>query len=481
MAFTILCFSVLTINAQNINLHGKITDKDGKAIAKAVVELLSLGLNDTTAGDGAYSIIKSNTGIFHLSEMLHPSNQISINQGVLELTLSNPSPLNIAIFDVDGNLLKREVAKLAPAGEYQMKINRSIATRVVVIRVTTGQQTMNFRCLPLNNGQHRIIPSISGISQVSGALAAAVDSIKVTAAGYVTKVEALASLEQEKNITLEAESGYHTLQDWVEPGANYKNHHGRMYFIANAQKDDQGEACNSCHGQNFEGSESAPSCESCHDNWRSCDFCHGTSSSKVNPPRGVFDESGITTLAVGRHVAHLNAGRMHSAFQCNTCHAVPAANDLTHLLSYKASTDLTTAGHHGDVKFSGVASATKWNVDATTGNPITARGTCLGTCHSNGRGGNPTKIPYWAGGTWTSNCTNCHGVTGMTGGREHGHGFPGSNCSDCHEGASANSYNSPLHMNGVRDFKTSPGGRASGIRLTANWSCSNVSCHEGDD
>jgi len=272
-------------------------------------------------------------------------------------------------------------------------------------------------------------------------------------------------------------AAYHTLANWVSPVASNKNHHGRMYFIAKAQKDDQGLACNACHGTNFEGTASAPACASCHSAWRSCNFCHGTGAAQYNPPRGVFDESATSTLAVGRHAAHLAAGTSHPAFACNTCHTIPAANDLTHLLQYVPSSDLTTPGHHGDVTFSAVANATTWNVGATTGTPASARGTCVGACHSNGRGGAPAKTPYWAGGTWATGCTNCHGATGSTRNSEHGHGFPGSTCADCHTGATATSYTASTHMNGIRDIRTSPGGRAAGMKLTANWSCSSVPCH----
>jgi hypothetical protein len=485
LVFLLLSLSALTINAQNINLYGKITNTDGNAIPSAVVELVKKGLRDTTGENGVYSF--NSVGVIHLSGIFNSIQQMSVSQGVLELTFSDPSPLYVAIFDVNGNLLKKEVTSQAPVGIYRINISQSIATRILMIRVATGQRTMTFRYIPLNNGKYQITPSALDVSQMCGRsanIALVIDSLKVSATGYVTKVEALTSLEQEKNVILEAEGGespYHTLPDWSSSEMTNKNHHGRMYFIANGQKDDQGVSCTECHGTNFEGSESAPACADCHENWKSCDFCHGTSSSKYSPPPGVFDESATTTLAVGRHKAHLSAGSSHPAFDCKTCHTVPVANDLTHTISYKPSADLTTPGHHGDVKFSGFAATTNWNVNATTGNPVSARGTCNGTCHSNGRGGNPSSVAYWAGGAWTSRCTNCHGATGSTRGSEHGHGFPGSNCGDCHDGASSTSYSSPKHMNGVRDFKTSPGGRASGMRLTSGWNCSNVSCHEEDD
>jgi predicted CxxxxCH...CXXCH cytochrome family protein len=270
-------------------------------------------------------------------------------------------------------------------------------------------------------------------------------------------------------------SAYHKITNWKTA-----LQHGRLYFLANSQKDERGKACTTCHGSNYEG-DSGPECASCHSDWRSCTFCHGTLPSQTSPPKGVNDETMTNTLAVGRHVAHLSAGIGHTAFACTTCHKIPPTDDIAHTIGYQPSNDLSTTGKHGDVLFSGLGSGTTWNVAATTGSPVTARGTCTGACHSNGRGGSPAKTPYWAGGTWTKGCTNCHGATGTTGG-EHGHGFPGSTCADCHTGATATSYTAATHMNGKRDFRTSPGGKGAGMRLTASFGCSNVSssCHGGD-
>jgi predicted CxxxxCH...CXXCH cytochrome family protein len=275
-------------------------------------------------------------------------------------------------------------------------------------------------------------------------------------------------------------TGYHQLPGWTGARAN-PDHHGRAYFLANGQKDDKGVACTTCHGANLDGG-AGPSCASCHSTWRTCTFCHGNAStSQIHPPTGVSDESTTATLAVGRHVAHLSDGNSHPAFACTTCHTVPASNDISHTLPYQPSADLSTTGHHGDVAFFGLGviwNGTTWTVTAASGS--TARGTCTGACHSNGRSGAPAKTPYWAGGSWTTGCTNCHGATGQTGGN-HGHGFPGSQCGDCHTGASSTSYTAATHMNGKRDFRSNPGGAASGATLTVSgsgWNCANSPCHE---
>jgi predicted CxxxxCH...CXXCH cytochrome family protein len=191
-----------------------------------------------------------------------------------------------------------------------------------------------------------------------------------------------------------------------------------------------------------------------------CTTCHGTSPSQVNPPVGVSGETTTSTLGVGRHVAHLAASASHVAFACNTCHTVPAAGDTAHALQYVATTDLSAAGHHGDVLFANGGTGMTFNVSATAGAPVNARGTCTGACHSNGRGGAPVVLPYWAGGTWpTANvCGNCHAATmsGGLGGR-HGKHDGEAVCADCHPAA-----NTSTHMNGAMNVNSTITGSSSG-------------------
>jgi len=275
-------------------------------------------------------------------------------------------------------------------------------------------------------------------------------------------------------------TGYHTLAGWASPSGT-TSHHGTGYFLANGQKDENGMACTSCHGANFEGG-SGPACASCHSTWRStCTFCHGTSgASAPNPPYGVAGENSTSTLGVGRHTAHLTAGSSHLAFACNSCHVVPATNDITHTVHYKMSADLSTPGHHGDITFSGSGAGMTWNVAATTGTPVSARGTCSGSCHSNGRGGAPVKTPYWAGGAWTNGCGNCHATTPTSG--HHNHALSnGATCADCHTGATTTSYANANHMNGTRNYNAKVAGQSMTLTASGTSVRCNGACHGNSD
>jgi predicted CxxxxCH...CXXCH cytochrome family protein len=284
--------------------------------------------------------------------------------------------------------------------------------------------------------------------------------------------------------TTGATGRYHQLANWVGPEANNPNHHGRVYFLGNAHKDENGLECSSCHGKSYEG-DAGPACASCHSEWRSsCTFCHGTANLLGGaPPRGVWDETSTASLAVGRHSAHLSAGSSHQAFACGTCHQVPEANDVDHTLSYQASNDLSTPGHHGDVMLTSAVPGMVWNVGATSGTPVSTRGSCVGGCHSDGRGGPPAKTPSWAGGNWTNSCANCHSDRPKTGHHDHALG-EGGTCANCHAGSTTNQYSADSHLNGKTDYLGTVSGQ--GMTLTADASCAsgvrcNGTCHGNNE
>jgi predicted CxxxxCH...CXXCH cytochrome family protein len=277
---------------------------------------------------------------------------------------------------------------------------------------------------------------------------------------------------------------YHDLANWTSPkGSGNPNHHGSHYFLTHQQRDEHNVLCSDCHGANLDGGTVGVSCNntSCHagQDWKSCSFCHGTPPSQNNPPLGVGDETTTSTLAVGRHVAHLTASATHVAFACASCHTVPAAGDVAHALEYVPSASLATTGHHGDVAFSAPYTAMTWNVNATQGAPVTARGTCVGSCHSNGDGGPPVVTPYWAGGTWTAgSCGNCH--TAVPGTGQHNKHVNGEKlaCTVCHNPA-----NDATHMNGQKNVKSPINGPSGGSVTVTKNVCTNGgprcngSCH----
>ena len=65
-AFCLFMLVWFTINAQTVNLHGKVTSSDGEPIADAVVRLVGQELKDTTGSDGLYTIILNEVTVIPL-------------------------------------------------------------------------------------------------------------------------------------------------------------------------------------------------------------------------------------------------------------------------------------------------------------------------------------------------------------------------------------------------------------------------------
>ena len=140
--------------------------------------------------------------------LLVPRTQkISMNKGVLELSLTRTSPVKVEIFDVKGTLLKKVLLQNANAGVYRLNIaENSSVTSMLVVHASIGQRMMTFRCLPLHNGKYAVNSPAKISTPVEfklAKIAADVDSLKVTATGYVAKVVTISSFDTLVNITLD--------------------------------------------------------------------------------------------------------------------------------------------------------------------------------------------------------------------------------------------------------------------------------------
>jgi poly(3-hydroxybutyrate) depolymerase len=210
LAFNLVILVGLTVSAQTINLRGTVSNQAAKPIANAIVTLAKQGLKDTTGPDGAYSITK-NTGVI-LPLLIPGKEDIFLEKGILAFSIPNPSPVKVEIFDVKGNLLKKESVPNVPTGFYRFDIAKnSGAAKILVIRASIGLRSVTFRYLPLNNGRYGVNQS-NGIGASFGdnklaILAAISDTLKTTASGYTAKSTVIASYDQALNITLDTAGG----------------------------------------------------------------------------------------------------------------------------------------------------------------------------------------------------------------------------------------------------------------------------------
>jgi dienelactone hydrolase len=210
-AIYIIAVTVFSANSQSINLQGVVSNSGGNPISSAVVSLVRQNMKDTTGADGKYAFIS--TSVINLPAIVPQSNTISLKNNVLQFTLSAQSPLKVEIFDVKGKLLRQEKNMNAAAGTYRFDISRNcLAANVYVIKAAINRSEVSFRYVAFKGGQDALA-SFNTASAYSGtgglkAMAAVVDTIKVTASGFQTKSVPITSLDnQQQNITLDSING----------------------------------------------------------------------------------------------------------------------------------------------------------------------------------------------------------------------------------------------------------------------------------
>lgn len=197
-----------TVFVSEAAITGKVSNQAGKPIANATVELLGQGLKVTSGTDGAYSIPTTGAAV---PLYVPQTEKISLNRGILELSLANTSPVRLSIFDVKGNLLKNESLPNAPAGIYHLNIaENSRATNMLIINAAIGSRMVTFRHLPLNNGRYAVNALVESSAPVGGRLAKIAvvsDSLKATANGYSAKTVKISSYDTTVAITLDSADG----------------------------------------------------------------------------------------------------------------------------------------------------------------------------------------------------------------------------------------------------------------------------------
>lgn len=191
-------------NAQTVNLRGKVTDGTGKAVAGAKVELTNLKHSATTGADGSYTLN-------FVVDALRPvpgaqSGDIRMEKGVLRLSVASASPVQIEIFNVAGNLLKRESLEKASTGIYEMDLAGKLpGENQLIVKASIGGEVRTFKYLPTDNivGQMKIsLDNTSSSGARLAKVAATVDVLKVSATGYAAKSVELTSLDATVDVTL---------------------------------------------------------------------------------------------------------------------------------------------------------------------------------------------------------------------------------------------------------------------------------------
>ncbi|QQS03234.1 MAG: hypothetical protein IPK50_13040 [Fibrobacterota bacterium] len=206
----ILSLGVLT-QAQTVNLTGKITNQSGKAIANAIVTLTPMGLKDTSVADGSYTLTSGNSGLLPSQS----ARSMDFRNGLLEINLGQSASVKVEVFNTKGSRLKSDVFQNTASGIYRMDFAKmDLGTGMCLIKVSVDQNVTSFRYAPMNTSNSGMVGSNSFTSQgaVLARVAAATDSIKVTANGYKSKTVVATSLTSTINVSLDTNAT--TSSDW---------------------------------------------------------------------------------------------------------------------------------------------------------------------------------------------------------------------------------------------------------------------------
>lgn len=200
LAFGLFAGFASLLQAQTINVRGKVSGAAGEAVDKALVELIKLGKKDTTGADGMYSL--SGTTALRRAP---GTGSMSLEQGILRLTVARPAPLTVEVFDLKGNQLRMESVPNAAEGDYRWDFAANPPSdQLMIIKASMGKESRTFRYSPLRDGSEGVRP-VSGFTPAAGYLAktaAVTDTLRITASGYVTMKLPLGSLDTLANVAL---------------------------------------------------------------------------------------------------------------------------------------------------------------------------------------------------------------------------------------------------------------------------------------
>jgi hypothetical protein len=195
----------VTSSTQTINLKGTISSTKGKAIAGAKVTLSKKKLTVTTDSKGAYSII-SETSVLMPDAVSSKTDMISLRKSSIIVDLVKPAAVKIEMFDMKGNLLRKIVDQPSSAGSFRFEMGvQPINSAMTVVRVTAGSAFSTFRYIPLKNDFQLATTSsmITLTGEKLSKVAVVVDTLQVSASGYMTKTVTVSSYETTQNITLD--------------------------------------------------------------------------------------------------------------------------------------------------------------------------------------------------------------------------------------------------------------------------------------
>jgi poly(3-hydroxybutyrate) depolymerase len=212
IGFGVAMVFAATAQAQTIRVVGKVVNATNSPVSGASVELLKSKTKATTGTDGSFTLTGT-TALFRgpsASRNEGFSENIRVEQGVLMMTVARTAPIQIEIFDLKGNLLKKSAVEKASAGVYKLDLASQIqGNSLVVVKASNGEESKSIPYLPTSKTSMRTNASLDfSATETMGALAkvsAVIDTLQVTATGFATKKIQMTSYDTTVNVTLDAE------------------------------------------------------------------------------------------------------------------------------------------------------------------------------------------------------------------------------------------------------------------------------------
>lgn len=218
---------IFPIQAQEVNLTGKIVDQKGKSVKDAELKLVKLN----------FSCLSDNSGSFRLSS------NTSINNGIIKKTrgfigiknkaleLGNLSDASIAVFSINGALLNRIDVEKQNRLFLDELIPRSVNSQTVIISIFSGDEKINLKVVKcgsqwLWNNQLKKGPNSTNLKKVA---ATVLDTLIISKQGKTTaKIPVSELVADLKIITLlDEQSGGSSVMlgdvEFSEPSKTFKD------------------------------------------------------------------------------------------------------------------------------------------------------------------------------------------------------------------------------------------------------------------
>lgn len=204
---SVIVLIVLSLNhTVGADITGKVSNQSAAPIVGATVSLVGKGVTATTTADGTYKLAVT-VGAKAVPALQVKSSGITLQKGFLNFSLADAAPVKYEMFDIAGNLLKKEVLPNARRGVYRFNIaEKSRTAALLIIRASIGNAEVVYHYVPVNSNRYTTLSLSEPYTPLAGGVAktaAVADSVKVTADGYKAQAIAVTSYEQLLDITME--------------------------------------------------------------------------------------------------------------------------------------------------------------------------------------------------------------------------------------------------------------------------------------